>query len=104
MEHEQWRADPDMSGRTITSQQASVAHVQRELGILLDASRLRHFEDKLHEECQWPHLRRMREIRNSGTCHRWLWHINPLEGSIMAEDDYVKAVQRRMCARVIEHE
>eukprot|EP00973_Karenia_brevis_P079013 10964484-Karenia_brevis.AAC.2 len=22
----------------------------------------------------------------------------------MAEDDYVKAVQRRMCARVIEHE
>ena len=74
-EHERWRDDPDMEGQQVMARSASVQQLQRELGLLVDATRVRHFEQVLADSCRWSHLRRLRELRHGNVCHRWLWHI-----------------------------
>jgi len=52
----------------------------------------------------WSQISRLKELRHKETCHSWLWHINPLCGSVMAETDYVLNVQKRLGAKIINSE
>ena len=79
-------------------------HVQRELSKLLDCTNLRTLEAALASTCNWSQLKRLKELRHPETSHAWLWHINPQEGSVMTEVNYVAAVQKRLGAKVIEAE
>ncbi len=76
--------------------------MQKELCKFGDCTRLRHLEDKLHRQCNWPQLDRLRELRHPEVSHRWLWHLNSHEGSVLSEADYVVNIQKRLGARVRE--
>ena len=86
------------------SRSINTSHVQGQLARLLDCTRTRKLEEVLAAKCMWSQLRRLKELRHKETCHSWLWHINPVCGSVMAETDYVLNVQKRLGAKVLHTE
>jgi hypothetical protein len=62
---------------------------------------LRRLEAALRRTCQWSQLKRLKELRHKEVSHAWLWHLNALEGSVMAEADYVVGVQKRLGAKIL---
>ena len=49
-------------------------------------------------------MQRLKELRHKDTCHTWLFHLNPLRGSVMTEGDYVINVQKRLGAKILSDE
>ena len=70
--------------------------MQKELSRLLDCTRLRALEARLRAQCNWPQLDRLKDLRHPENSHRWLWHLDSNKGSVLAEVDYVVAVQKRL--------
>ena len=89
-------ADADNSDRRLT-----VAHVQKELCKIQDCTRLRALESTLTRQGNWPQLDRLRELRHPEVSHRWLWHLDTCDGSVMNQTDYTANIQKRLGARVI---
>ena len=87
-----------------TARKVTSLHVQRELSKLQDCTNLRILDAALSSTCNWSQLKRLKELRHPETSHAWLWHINPREGSVMTEIDYVAAVQKRLGAKIIDAE
>ena len=46
--------------------------------------------------------RRLLELMDKGVCHDWLWKVNPKDGSRLAEEDFVLALQARLGAELVE--
>eukprot|EP00973_Karenia_brevis_P000880 121607-Karenia_brevis.AAC.1 len=62
-------------------------HLQRELCLLLEAASFDKFLVKAAEVDDRT-ARRVKELADSGTCHDWMWKINPRHGSRLSESDY----------------
>ena len=92
-------ADPDSNSRSMVT-----SHVQGQLARLHDCTKLRKLEQSLKSKCKWSQLNRLKELRHKETCHQWLWHLNPLQGSVMAEADYVAGMQKRLGAKILNYE
>ena len=45
--------------------------------------------------------RRLEELMHKGTCHDWLWIINPRDGSRLAEEDFLLALGNRLGASLV---
>ena len=75
-------------------------HVQHQLYRLLDCTRLRALERALTAQCNWPQLARLKELRHRDVCHKWLWHLDATNGSVLSEADYVCNVQKRLGALI----
>jgi hypothetical protein len=95
--HDGGRGDVEAAGRQLT-----IAHVQGELSRLHDCTRLRALESTLMRQGNWPQLERLKELRHPEVSHKWLWHVDPSEGSVMSQADYIVNVQKRLGARVHE--
>ena len=80
----------------------STGHVQGQLCRLLDCTKLRQLEADLVTTCQRSQLKRLKELRHKEVSHQWLWHINPLGGSVLAEADYIAGVQKRLGANILD--
>ena len=89
-------ADPESSNTSMVT-----SHVQGQLSRLADCTRLRKLEATLKSLCRWPQLKRLKELRHKEVSHAWLWHLNPLKGSVMSEADYVAGVQKRLGAKIL---
>ena len=87
-------ADVETGGRRLTA-----PHLQKELAKLLDCTRLRALESKLRGQGNWPQLEMLKDLRHPGTSHKWLWHVDSRSGTVLAPQDYVSSVQRRLGAR-----
>ena len=92
-------AHPESAGRSVV-----ISHVQGQLARLQDCTKLRKLEETLRSQCKWSQLNRLKEMRHKETCHQWLWHLDPLQGSVMAEADYVAGVQKRLGAKILGYE
>ncbi len=82
----------------------TVPHVQKELARLQDCTRLRALEAALRQQCNWPQLEALRDLRHKKVSHRWLWHMDSCRGSVLATCDYVADVQRRLGACMLQTE
>ena len=82
------------------SRSINTSHVQGQLAKLQDCTQLRKLEKELASKCLWSQLQRLKELRHKDTCHTWLFHLNPLKGSVMTEGDYVVNVQKRLGAKM----
>eukprot|EP00930_Biecheleria_cincta_P046679 TRINITY_DN32221_c0_g1_i1.p1 TRINITY_DN32221_c0_g1~~TRINITY_DN32221_c0_g1_i1.p1 ORF type:complete len:344 (-),score=34.72 TRINITY_DN32221_c0_g1_i1:164-1195(-) len=76
--------------------------LQKELSKFLDCTRLRTLESTLQRQCNWPQLEVLRDLRHSGTSHKWIWQVDARSGTVMSPCDYVISVQRRLGARTYE--
>ena len=92
------RADPASDGSQNIS---SVHHLQRELCLLKDNSRLRRLIVRLQLHGDHVALRRLQELRDPKTCHAWLWHIDPRGGTVLCENDFITAVRHRLGAELV---
>jgi hypothetical protein len=86
------------------SRSINTSHVQGQLAKLQDCTQLRKLEKELASNCLWSQLQRLKELRHKDTCHTWLFHLNPLRGSVMTEGDYVINVQKRLGAKILSDE
>eukprot|EP00973_Karenia_brevis_P053803 7473934-Karenia_brevis.AAC.1 len=89
-------------GRHIDSAKISTLHLQREFSILADEASLDLLIQSMEDSGDESGLRRLRELFDKGVCHDWLWKIDPKEGSRMAEEDFVQALQGRLGAEVVD--
>ena len=80
----------------------SAPHLQKELTRLADCTRLRALEARLREQANWEQLERLRDLRHPEVSHRWLWHLDPRAGTVMAQSDSIIGIQKRLGARVYE--
>ena len=62
----------------------------------MDNTELRNLVNKLFDEEDWSRVRQLQHLRAKGTAHGWLWNICPRNGTIMKEDTYIVAVQKRL--------
>ena len=76
-------------------------HLQRELCILADYAALDRLETSLKGQDE-KGLRRLSELQDKGVSHSWLWHINPRDGSRMAQEDYILALQAQLDADIVK--
>eukprot|EP00973_Karenia_brevis_P083203 11537709-Karenia_brevis.AAC.1 len=79
-------------------------HVQRELSMLLDRTLMRQLLADLEAQGQWPQIRRIKGLMNRNTSHDWLWKVNHAEGSVLAQEDFIINLQKRLGAVMIEAE
>ena len=82
----------------------NTAHVQRELCLLTDRAELGRVLADLAAQGRWPQIRRIRGLMHKETSHDWLWKINHVEGSVLAEPDFIINLQKRLGASIIECE
>ena len=95
-EEAEWAADGDAGGGLCPQ------HLQKELAKLADCTRLRRLENTLQQQSSWGQLERLRELRHPEVSHKWLWHLDSTQGSVLAQCDYTLNVQKRLGARVFE--
>jgi hypothetical protein len=95
--HDGGDGDAEAAGRRQT-----LAHVQKELAKLQDCTRLRALERTLTAQGNWPQLERLKELRHPEVSHRWLWHLDPADGAVLCQADYVVNIQKRLGARLQE--
>ena len=88
---------PEVEG---SGKRLSAFHLQKQLLRLLDCTRLRALEATLRRQCNWEQLERLRDLRNPNQSHRWLWRLDVRAGAVLAQADYIIAVQKRLGARV----
>ena len=91
------QADPENSSRRLAA-----PHLQKELSRLHDCTRLRALEAQLRAQCNWPQLDRLKELRHKEVSHQWLWHLDSTRGSVLAEQDYIIGVQKRLGANIYD--
>ena len=94
------RAEPDEMGRTLAASTLSGPHLQREIGLLVEATSFNEFF-KRASEADDRTARRLTELLDGGTSHDWLWKVNPCEGSRLAEEDYLLALGSRLGAELV---
>ena len=92
--------EPDEDGHTQDRPTMNTSHLQRELCLLIDLTKLRNLLASLHERQRWVDLRRLRELRDPWVSHSWLWNLDPEDGRVMPDMDYVHAVRDRLGANV----
>ena len=80
---------------------SNMAHLQRELCLLMDNSKLRRLLERLRLQGDDASLRRLNELRDSRTCQSWLWHVDPKEGTVLNEMDFSTAVRHRLGAEFV---
>ena len=97
------RSAPDELGRRIDTKRMSSLHLQRELCILSNNVCLERLTQQLEKEDE-KGLRRLAELQDKGVCHDWLWKVNPREGSKIAEEDFILALQARLGADVVPND
>ena len=49
---------------------------------------------------QLASLEVVRDLRDKGTSHKWLWHLDSRRGTVLAPCDYVVNLQRHLGARI----
>jgi hypothetical protein len=91
-------ASSDVEGR---GRRTTVAHLQRECAKLQDCTRLRSLEATLRQQGNWAQLGRLKELRHPEVSRKWLWHLNPREGAVLTEADYVVNIQKRLGAWIL---
>eukprot|EP00973_Karenia_brevis_P090516 12402961-Karenia_brevis.AAC.1 len=96
--------EPDVTGVAPSPSPLSSAHLQRELSILLDSTSARRLQQRLQEGCRWEQHRRLKELSCKSQSHKWLWLINPRDGAVMSEEDYIINIQKRLGAKILETE
>ena len=84
--------EPDAAGYVVDAKSLSASHLQRAL------------REHLAATSNWSQLRRVRELSHKEQSHKWLWLINPRDGSVMSEADYRLNIQKRLGARILEEE
>ena len=47
---------------------------------------------------------RLKELRRPGVCHKWLWYLDSMAGSVLSQSDYLTCVRKRLGARLIATE
>ena len=97
--HDGGSSDAEGRGRRL-----SPAHLQKELGKLVDCTKLRALEARLRSQCHWSQLDRLRELRHHEVSHAWLWNLHPKKGRVLTETDYVSNVQKRLGAIMVAGE
>jgi len=75
------------------------AHLQRELSILSDATKLRRLISKLERQGAWKQKERINELRHKDVSHSWLYHLDAREGSVLTAIDFIANVQKRLRCR-----
>ena len=97
------RADEDPHDLE-NARRLTLPHLQKELSKLHDCTRLRRLEATLARQCNWPQLARLEDLRHPEVSHKWIWHLDACRGSVLAQCDYVAAVQKRLGANIYEGE
>ena len=77
----------------------SAPHLQRELSLIQQALANAVYIDQLARASPRDH-RRVLELQDPGVDHGWLWKVNPRDGSRLAHEDYVLALQARLGANI----
>ena len=92
------RADPSDNGSLGPN---ATFHLQKELCLLVDNTKLRRLLQRLRLGEDHVTLRRLQELRSPKTCHSWLWQLDPREGTILSEIDFTTAVRHRLGAEFV---
>ena len=97
--------EADTSNRAVEqaagNNQDRAAQLQRRLSLLYDNTALRVLVDKFENEHDVPATTRMRHLRQKHTEHGWLWRINPEEGPVVPNEDFILAIQHRLGANIL---
>ena len=104
---EEWQPGPDAAepasaDSEVRERRLTPSYLQKELVRLADCTRLRALEASLRQQGNWEQLERLQDLRHPGVSHRWLWHLDSRSGAVLAEEDYVLGVQKRLGGRVHE--
>jgi hypothetical protein len=73
--------------------------LQRELSVLVDATRARRLTAALESQGAWTQLTRISELRHKDVSRKWLHHLDTKSGSVLASVDFVVNVQKRLGCR-----
>ena len=95
------RSEPDELGREPNAKSLSAAHLQREIGLLVELVALDAFLERIEIEDDRA-SRRLAELLDKATCHDWLWKLNPRDGSRLAEEDFLLALASRLGAELVD--
>jgi hypothetical protein len=52
--------------------------------------------DKTISEADHERLLRLQDLADRGTCHDWIWAINPAHGRVLSPNEYITAVRLRL--------
>ena len=75
------------------------SHLQRELSMLADRTKARKLADTLKQQGAWAQDTRFAELRHKEVSHKWLRHLDAKAGTVLAPDDFVINVQKRIGCR-----
>ena len=95
------RDEPDELGRGIDAGSLTTPHLQRELAILVEAVGFDEFMQRAAAADDRA-ARRVAELADAGTCHDWLWKLNPRDGSRLADEDFSLAFSSRFGAVLVD--
>ena len=74
----------------------NVGHLQKLFCMLVDNTLLRSHVASLSAQDRNEDMRRLQELRHKSADHAWVTHINPKTGTVMAEHEYIVAIQHRL--------
>ena len=94
------RSEPNELGAVVSGVQASAEHLQRELAFAVEMAAMEPFLARVEQQ-DGRAARRLAELLDPGTCHEWLWKINPREGSRLCEWDFEICLATRLGADVV---
>ena len=77
----------------------NASNLQRELSILTDATKQRRLEVTLRQQGAWKQLDRINDLRSADVSHKWLYHLDAQEGSVLMPIDFTANVQKRLGCR-----
>ena len=81
---------------------AGAPGLQRRLMQVLDAEKVDRLSEHLLESHLWSAARRIRELRDPGANHDWLWGLHRAHGNCMPQEEYLAAVRLRVGAHFTE--
>ena len=96
--------DEDVERAGGARRRLTTQHLQRELGRLLDRTRLRALEATLRRQCNWDQVEALKDLRHEKVSHKWIRHLDSRRGAVLSQMDYIFSVQRRLGARIQERE
>ena len=79
-------------------------HLQRELSMLMDRTKARRLKALLQSLGAWQQLDRFTDLGHHEVSHRWLRHLDPARGGVLAAADFVINVQKRLGNRMYNGE
>ena len=75
--------------------------IQHQLAILQDNTLLRGLVAHLKNQGRLADTRRLQELRDPTTDHQWVKHLNQGTGPVIAESDFIIALQLRLGAMIV---